>query len=154
MDFELSEELSLLQKTVRDFARVEVAPFAAENDRKGTFPAEILKKASELGFLGILIPEEYGGVGLGSLAVSILIEDDAGALSYVDFDLPASATAGLQVTSDVLIQPGPPTVAQQAFQADWSTKASLYSDPDAKAKAYRAAKAKALGGSKKMEVTP
>jgi alkylation response protein AidB-like acyl-CoA dehydrogenase len=75
MDFELSEELSLLQKTVRDFARVEVAPFAAENDRKGTFPAEILKKASELGFLGILIPEEYGGVGLGSLAVSILIEE-------------------------------------------------------------------------------
>lgn len=88
------------------------------------------------------------------LTVSILIEDDAGALSYVDFDLPASATAGLQVTSDVLIQPGPPTVAQQAFQADWSTKASLYSDPDAKAKAYRAAKAKALGGSKKMAVTP
>lgn len=88
------------------------------------------------------------------LTVSILVEDDAGALSYVDLDLPASATAGLQVASDIPIVPGPPTPAQQAFQAEWAAKAGQYSDASTRAKAYRKAKAAALGGSAKTGVAP
>lgn len=75
MQFELSEELLLLQETVKSFTAAEVAPKAAERDRKGQFPHDILKAASELGFLGMTIPEKYGGVEMGNLALSLLIEE-------------------------------------------------------------------------------
>jgi len=75
MRFELSEEFLLLQETVKSFTTAEVAPGAAERDRTGQFPHDLLKAAGELGFLGMTIPEKYGGVEMGNLALSLLIEE-------------------------------------------------------------------------------
>ena len=75
MDFELSEELGLLVQTVRGFCAAELEPHVARNDREGRFPEAALRKGAELGFFGMLIPAEYGGVEMGNLATSILIEE-------------------------------------------------------------------------------
>lgn len=77
MDFDLNEEHRLLQETARDFAEAELAPHVEENDREGKYPAQAMKKAGELGFMGMVIPEQYGGVAMGNLASSLLIEEIA-----------------------------------------------------------------------------
>jgi alkylation response protein AidB-like acyl-CoA dehydrogenase len=75
MDFELSEEQQLLVQTVREFAQEELAPYVAEHDRDGIYPADAIKKAAELGFMGMMVPAEYGGVEMGNLSSSLLIEE-------------------------------------------------------------------------------
>jgi alkylation response protein AidB-like acyl-CoA dehydrogenase len=75
MDFRLSEDELAIQELARDFARNVCGPGAAERDKKEQFPVEQIRKAGELGLMGLLVPEEYGGVGLGNLALSLsLIE--------------------------------------------------------------------------------
>ena len=63
MNFELSPEQELLRQSVREFAEAEVKPLARELDRTGRFPLETLRKAAELGFIGVSVPEEDGGAG-------------------------------------------------------------------------------------------
>jgi short-chain 2-methylacyl-CoA dehydrogenase len=75
MDFELSAEHKLIQSTVRDFARQEVAPVAEEQDRTHSFPYEIVAKLGELGMMGIPFPEEYGGGGGDTLSYALAIEE-------------------------------------------------------------------------------
>jgi len=75
MDFELTEELQLIRDTARDFARHSVAPTAAARDKEHRFPREEFAAAAELGFAGMLVPEEYGGTGLGTLAQTIVVEE-------------------------------------------------------------------------------
>jgi butyryl-CoA dehydrogenase len=75
MDFDLTEEQRLVRDTARDFAAREIAPKAAEIDKSGRWPAEIVKKMGELGFLGMAIPEEYGGAGMDNLAYSLVMEE-------------------------------------------------------------------------------
>jgi short/branched chain acyl-CoA dehydrogenase len=75
VDFDLSPEQRLIQQTVRDFARAEVAPVAEELDRNKAFPYEIVAKLGELGLMGIPFPEEYGGGGADTLAYAIAIEE-------------------------------------------------------------------------------
>jgi short/branched chain acyl-CoA dehydrogenase len=75
VDFELSSEQRLIQQTVRDFARAEIAPVAEELDRTKTFPYEIVAKLGELGLMGIPFPEEYGGGGADTLAYAVAIEE-------------------------------------------------------------------------------
>jgi len=75
VDFDLSAEQRLIQQTVRDFARAEVAPAAEELDRTKSFPYEIVAKLGELGLMGIPFPEEYGGGGADTLAYAIAIEE-------------------------------------------------------------------------------
>lgn len=78
MDFGLSEELQMLKKTVRDFVDEKVAPFADEWEKNHYFPyKEAIKPMAELGFFGTVIPEEYGGSGMGWLAAIILTEEIA-----------------------------------------------------------------------------
>jgi len=79
MDFELSEEQLAYQSTARSFAEKEMAPFAAEWDRKSYFPKEVLLKAGELGFGGIYIDPELGGSGLSRLDGAIIFEELAAA---------------------------------------------------------------------------
>ena len=77
MDFELPEELAEVQKLARDFAEKEIAPSAAKDDREHTFRKDFVSKMGELGFFGCLIPEEYGGNGLGFLAYALISEEIA-----------------------------------------------------------------------------
>src|SRR5256885_8434822 len=65
MDFDLPDDHRLIQRTVRDFARNEVAPVAEELDRTKSFPYDIVRRLGELGLMGIPFPEEYGGGGRG-----------------------------------------------------------------------------------------
>ncbi len=75
MDFQLTEEQRLIRDTARDFAAREVAPKAAELDKSGRWPEEIVKQMAELGFLGMAIPTEYGGGGLDTLSYAIAMEE-------------------------------------------------------------------------------
>jgi short-chain 2-methylacyl-CoA dehydrogenase len=75
VDFELSDEQRLLRDTVRDFARQEVAPVAAELDREKRFPYELVAKLGELGWMGIPLPQEYGGGGADTLSYAMAIEE-------------------------------------------------------------------------------
>jgi glutaryl-CoA dehydrogenase (non-decarboxylating) len=82
MNFALEEEAGLLRKTVRDFAEEKIVPHADEWDRKHYFPyEEAIKPMAELGFFGTVIPEEYGGVGMGWLEAMIITEEIARASS-------------------------------------------------------------------------
>jgi hypothetical protein len=75
MDFELKEEQKMIQETVRDFAKNEIIPKAAEYDKNEEFPREIIKKLGELGLIGMVIPEKYGGEGLDTVSYALAIEE-------------------------------------------------------------------------------
>jgi alkylation response protein AidB-like acyl-CoA dehydrogenase len=68
MDLILNEEQKMIQDMARDFAQSEIAPIAAEIDESGQFPSKTIKKMGELGFMGIEIPEEYGGTGMDTVS--------------------------------------------------------------------------------------
>ena len=75
MDCNLTREQEILRDTVREFAQRELAPNALALDEKGEFILDIIKKAADLGLLGIITSKEYGGSGMGHLARMIMIEE-------------------------------------------------------------------------------
>jgi isovaleryl-CoA dehydrogenase len=75
LDFHLGETADMLRATVQDFAAAEIAPRAAEIDATNQFPADLWRKFGDLGLLGITVPEEEGGTGLGYLAHVIAMEE-------------------------------------------------------------------------------
>jgi glutaryl-CoA dehydrogenase (non-decarboxylating) len=75
MDMEFTEEQKMLQKQVRDFAKNEVAPKVAIDDKEHRFQRDLVTKMGELGLFGCPIPEEYGGNGMGFLAHAIVCEE-------------------------------------------------------------------------------
>jgi butyryl-CoA dehydrogenase len=75
MDFELTEEQKLVQQTARDFSTREIEPKAAELDKTARWPTEIVARMAELGFLGLAIPEEYGGAGLDNVSYVLVMEE-------------------------------------------------------------------------------
>ncbi|MFO0679259.1 MAG: acyl-CoA dehydrogenase [Polyangiaceae bacterium] len=75
MDFELSPEHVMVRDAARDFAQREIAPKAAELDKSGRWPKEILPKMAELGFMGMAIPEEFGGAGTDAVSYAIVMEE-------------------------------------------------------------------------------
>jgi glutaryl-CoA dehydrogenase (non-decarboxylating) len=77
MDFDLSEELIAVRDLAREFAEKEIAPTAAKDDRERNFRGDLVKKMGELGFYGAVIPESYGGSGLGFLAMVLITEEIA-----------------------------------------------------------------------------
>ncbi|MEA2284305.1 MAG: short-chain 2-methylacyl-CoA dehydrogenase [Solirubrobacteraceae bacterium] len=96
MNFDLSDDHRLLQETVRDFARNEVAPVAEELDREKRFPYELVGKLGELGLMGIPFPEEYGGAGGDSLAYTLAVEELARIDSSVAITMCAHTSLGTQ----------------------------------------------------------
>ena len=80
MDFSLTDEQQQLRRTVREFAEGEIAPHVMEWDEASKFPSEIIPKLAEMGFLGVIFPEKYGGAGMGYVEYAIIIEE----LSRVD----------------------------------------------------------------------
>ena len=79
MDFGLSEDHLLIQSAARDFAEREIAPAAQALDLSGDFPTENIRKAGELGFMGVEVPEQFGGAGLDALSFVLMIEEVAAA---------------------------------------------------------------------------
>ncbi|MFM8370154.1 MAG: acyl-CoA dehydrogenase [Chloroflexota bacterium] len=73
--FPLSDEHKMLRDAARDFAQKEIAPVAAEFDESGEFPHATIKKMGELGFMGIEMPEQYGGAGMDTLAYVLALEE-------------------------------------------------------------------------------
>ena len=65
MEFKLSAELEAIQETALNFAEKEIFPFADQWERESIVPRAVIKKMADLGFYGALIPEEYGGNGMG-----------------------------------------------------------------------------------------
>src|SRR5664279_4889782 len=80
MEFAYTPEQIALRKHVRDFAEAEIGPHVMEWDEAQTFPLEVVKKLGQLGYMGAIFPEAYGGAGLGYVEYSIIIEE----LSRVD----------------------------------------------------------------------
>lgn len=83
MDFELTEEHKLIQETAYKFAVNEIEPIAKECDRKEEYPRDVWKKACETGLVGVIVPEEYGGPGLGFFELGLITEQ----LSRVDLGI-------------------------------------------------------------------
>ncbi len=75
MDFALTEEQEIIQAAAREFAQNEIAPVAAEFDESGEFPSETIRAAGELGFMGVEIPEEYGGAGLDPISYVLVMAE-------------------------------------------------------------------------------
>ena len=75
MDFKLSEREDLLRKSAREFAESEITPRIEAMEESGDFPGELLKPMAKLGITGLIAPPEYGGVGLGYLARTIVLEE-------------------------------------------------------------------------------
>jgi len=75
MNLELNPEQQLIRDTARDFATRELEPHAAQWDERASFPREMFNKMAELGFAGMLVPEEYGGVGADTLSYILMLEE-------------------------------------------------------------------------------
>jgi isovaleryl-CoA dehydrogenase len=75
LKFDLGEDIDMLRDTIAAFAANEIAPRAAEIDRSNQFPMDLWKKMGDLGILGITVPEEFGGAGMGYLAHCVAMEE-------------------------------------------------------------------------------
>src|SRR6478672_5409351 len=75
MNFELSEEHLMIQQAARDFARTECLPGVIERDEKMQFPREQIMKLADLGFLGMMVSQEYGGAGLDTISYVLAMEE-------------------------------------------------------------------------------
>jgi alkylation response protein AidB-like acyl-CoA dehydrogenase len=93
MNFELSQEQKILQRSVREFCARTVIPHAARWNEEAHFPMEVIEPIAQLGLLGIHIPERYGGAGMGMLDLAVAVEE----LSRAD------ASLGLTVASHNLL---------------------------------------------------
>jgi alkylation response protein AidB-like acyl-CoA dehydrogenase len=80
VDFSFTDEQQHLRRSVREFAEAEIAPHVMEWDEVSRFPSELIPKLGEMGLLGVIFPEEYGGAGLGYIEYVTVIEE----LSRVD----------------------------------------------------------------------
>lgn len=83
MEFDLGEDVNSLRDLVHRWAQERVKPMAAQVDRENVFPADLWREMGELGLLGITVPEEYGGTGMGYLAHTIAVEEIARASASV-----------------------------------------------------------------------
>jgi alkylation response protein AidB-like acyl-CoA dehydrogenase len=77
MAFQLSNEQQMIQLMARDFARREIEPVAGRMDREGIFPWEILRKMAQLGLMGMMVPEQYGGSNVGTVSYSLAMQEIA-----------------------------------------------------------------------------
>jgi alkylation response protein AidB-like acyl-CoA dehydrogenase len=102
VDFEYTPEQIHLRKAVREFAESEIAPHVMEWDEAQTFPLEVVKKLGQLGYMGSIFPEEYGGAGLGYVEYSIIIEE----LSRVDGSVGIIVAAHTSLCSNHIYKSG------------------------------------------------
>jgi alkylation response protein AidB-like acyl-CoA dehydrogenase len=94
MDFSLSEEHIMIRDAARDFAQTELLPGVIERDEKQHFPADLVKKMGDLGFLGIMVDPKYGGSGMDTISYVLIMEE----LSKID----ASASVIVSVNNSLV----------------------------------------------------
>ncbi|THE15438.1 acyl-CoA dehydrogenase [Bacillus timonensis] len=75
MNFDLTTEQKMIQKTIREFSEAEVAPGAEQRDKDKRFPIEVFQKLSQLGMMGLPFPEEYGGADSDTISFAIVVEE-------------------------------------------------------------------------------
>ena len=109
VDFSLTSEQRAIREVARDFARREIDPIVEEIDETQRFPSEVFEKLGELGFLGILFPEEYGGSGLGYVEYVLIICE----LSRVDPSVGLSLAAHNSLCSNHIFKFGSPAQRQR-----------------------------------------
>jgi alkylation response protein AidB-like acyl-CoA dehydrogenase len=102
VDFEYTPEQTHLRKSVREFAEAEIAPHVMEWDEAQIFPAEVVRKLGQLGYMGAIFPEELGGAGLGYIEYSIIIEE----LSRVDGSVGIIVAAHTSLCSNHIFKMG------------------------------------------------
>ncbi|MDG1803813.1 acyl-CoA dehydrogenase [Flavicella sp.] len=102
MNFEYTETQKMIAESVRDFAQQHIKPFVMEWDESQIFPIELFKKIGEMGFMGILVPEEYGGSGLGYHEYISILEE----ISKVDGSIGLSVAAHNSLCTGHILQFG------------------------------------------------
>jgi alkylation response protein AidB-like acyl-CoA dehydrogenase len=102
VEFEYTPEQIQLRREVREFAAAEIAPHVMEWDENQIFPLEVIKKLGQLGYMGAIFPEEYGGAGLGYVEYSIIIEE----LSRVDGSVGIIVAAHTSLCSNHIYKAG------------------------------------------------
>jgi hypothetical protein len=102
VDFALTPEQRAIQETAREFARREIDPIVEEIDEAQRFPREVIEKAGELGFLGVIFPEEWGGAGLGYVEYVLVVTE----LSAVDPSVGISVAAHNSLCSNHIFKFG------------------------------------------------
>ena len=95
LNFDLSREQSMIRDLAREFAEGEVAPGAAERDKTGRFPLELVRRMGELGLLGIPIPEAYGGTGGDTVAYALAVEEISRADGSLGLTMAAHCSIGM-----------------------------------------------------------
>src|SRR3954467_10827165 len=108
MDFDLSEEQRLIQRTARDFAERVLAPRAAARDASYEFPIAELHQLAALGLVGIAVPDALGGAGAGPVAYSLAMQELARGDSSV-----AVAVSVTNMVAELITQNGSPELARQ-----------------------------------------
>ena len=102
MDFTLPEHVEALREEVRKFAHKEIRPQVMAWDEAKTFPMEAMKKLGDMGMLGIIFPEEWGGAGMGYLEYAVVVEE----LSRVDGSVGLSVAAHNSLCSNHIFSQG------------------------------------------------
>ena len=93
-EFTLTAEQKLLQQAIREFAKKEIAPRAADYDKNKEFPYDVIQKLADLGYLGLTFPEEYGGANADTTTLSIFMQEIAGACGTTAMTLIAQLCTG------------------------------------------------------------
>ena len=75
MDFDLTPEQELFRKTLREFVDKDIRPVARDWEREGRYPTEIVDKMKEMGLFGMTVPEEYGGLDVDIVSMSLVFEE-------------------------------------------------------------------------------
>jgi hypothetical protein len=102
MSFDLTEEQLEMRRMLREFAENEIKPHAAEWDEKAIFPEKVIKKLGELGFLGVIFPQEYGGAGLSYVDYVTVVEE----LSRADASVGITVAAHISLCSNHIFEQG------------------------------------------------
>jgi hypothetical protein len=102
VDFTLPEHVEALREEVRRFAHKEIRPHVMEWDEARTFPREAIRKLGEMGMMGVIFPEEYGGAGMGYLEYAVVVEE----LSRVDGSVGLSVAAHNSLCSNHIFTQG------------------------------------------------
>ena len=75
MDFDLTDEQRLIRETARTFTDKEIVPRASENARNHHFDLDLVRKIADQGYLGAIVPREYGGAGLDYITYGLIVEE-------------------------------------------------------------------------------